>query len=80
MIALAALQLRDEGQLTDDGVVKPLGAGAVFTFGSTLVPQPIVRKAPQRTKYGALYFGSTAPAMSESIEAALGFTTQNFGR
>jgi 2-oxoglutarate ferredoxin oxidoreductase subunit alpha len=39
-----------------------------FETAKALVPQPIVRKAPQRTKYGALYFGSTAPAMSEAIE------------
>jgi 2-oxoglutarate ferredoxin oxidoreductase subunit alpha len=39
-----------------------------FETAKALVPQPIVRKAQQRTKYGALYFGSTAPAMSEAIE------------
>jgi len=39
-----------------------------FETAKSLVPQPIVRKAAQRTKYGALYFGSTAPAMSEAIE------------
>ncbi len=39
-----------------------------FETAKALVPQPIVRKAAQRTKYGALYFGSTAPAMSEAIE------------
>ncbi len=39
-----------------------------FETAKALVPQPIVRKAAQRTKYGALYFGSTAPAMNEAIE------------
>ncbi|HJT97263.1 MAG TPA: 2-oxoacid:acceptor oxidoreductase subunit alpha [Rhodanobacteraceae bacterium] len=39
-----------------------------FETAKALVPQPIVRKAAARTKYGALYFGSTAPAMSEAIE------------
>jgi 2-oxoglutarate ferredoxin oxidoreductase subunit alpha len=39
-----------------------------FESAKTLVPQPILRKAPQRTQYGALYFGSTAPAMNEAIE------------
>jgi len=39
-----------------------------FDTAKALVPQPIVRKASQRTRYGALYFGSTAPAMSEAIE------------
>jgi 2-oxoglutarate ferredoxin oxidoreductase subunit alpha len=39
-----------------------------FETAKALAPQPIVRKAAQRTKYGALHFGSTAPAMSEAIE------------
>jgi len=39
-----------------------------FETAKALVPQPVVRKAAQRTKYGALHFGSTAPAMSEAIE------------
>ena len=39
-----------------------------FETAKALAPQPIVRKAAQRTRYGALYFGSTAPAMSEAIE------------
>jgi len=39
-----------------------------FETAKSIVPQPIVRKAAERTKYGALYFGSTAPAMSEAIE------------
>jgi 2-oxoglutarate ferredoxin oxidoreductase subunit alpha len=39
-----------------------------FETAKALAPQPIVRKAAQRTKYGALYFGSTAPAMNEAIE------------
>jgi 2-oxoglutarate ferredoxin oxidoreductase subunit alpha len=39
-----------------------------FETAKSIVPQPIVRKAAQRTKYGAIHFGSTAPAMSEAIE------------
>ncbi|HEY6985064.1 MAG TPA: 2-oxoacid:acceptor oxidoreductase subunit alpha [Rhodanobacteraceae bacterium] len=39
-----------------------------FESAKAMLPQPIVRKASQRTKYGALYFGSTAPAMNEAIE------------
>ena len=39
-----------------------------FETAKSLVPAPILRKAAQRTKYGALYFGSTAPAMNEAIE------------
>jgi 2-oxoglutarate/2-oxoacid ferredoxin oxidoreductase subunit alpha len=34
----------------------------------TLVPAPIVRSAPEPTKYGAIYFGSTSPAMIEADE------------
>jgi 2-oxoglutarate/2-oxoacid ferredoxin oxidoreductase subunit alpha len=32
----------------------------------TLVPAPIVRPAKQPTKLGAIYFGSTSPAMLEA--------------
>jgi 2-oxoglutarate/2-oxoacid ferredoxin oxidoreductase subunit alpha len=39
-----------------------------FESAKAIVPQPIVRNAARRTDYGALYFGSTAPAMSEAIE------------
>ncbi|HVT32962.1 MAG TPA: 2-oxoacid:acceptor oxidoreductase subunit alpha [Rhodanobacteraceae bacterium] len=38
-----------------------------FESAKSLVPQPIVRAAKERTNHGALYFGSTAPAMSEAI-------------
>jgi 2-oxoglutarate ferredoxin oxidoreductase subunit alpha len=34
----------------------------------TLVPEPIVRAAKQATKFGAIYFGSTSPAMLEAEE------------
>jgi 2-oxoglutarate/2-oxoacid ferredoxin oxidoreductase subunit alpha len=40
-----------------------------FATVKTLAPQPILRRAAQLTRFGALYFGSTAPAMSEAIEA-----------
>ncbi len=33
-----------------------------------LVPAPIVRSAPEPTKFGAIYFGSTSPAMIEADE------------
>ena len=39
-----------------------------FKTAATLVPQPIVRKAPQATAYGAIYFGSTTPAMREALD------------
>jgi len=33
-----------------------------------LVPQPVVRRAKKRTPLGAIYFGSTSPAMDEALE------------
>jgi 2-oxoglutarate ferredoxin oxidoreductase subunit alpha len=32
------------------------------------VPRPVGRSADKPTKYGVIYFGSTAPAMDEAIE------------
>jgi 2-oxoglutarate ferredoxin oxidoreductase subunit alpha len=40
-----------------------------FDTAKTLVPQPIVRAAKQKTRFGAIYFGSTSPAMDEAIAA-----------
>ncbi|MFO1267754.1 MAG: 2-oxoacid:acceptor oxidoreductase subunit alpha [Rubrivivax sp.] len=40
-----------------------------FAFAATLVPQPVLRPANKRTRLGVLYFGSTAPAMDEALEA-----------
>jgi 2-oxoglutarate ferredoxin oxidoreductase subunit alpha len=40
-----------------------------FETAKSLVPQPVLRKAKQKTKFGVLYYGSTSPAMSEAIEA-----------
>jgi len=39
-----------------------------FDTAKALVPQPIVQKAKQPTRFGAIYFGSTSPAMAEAIE------------
>ena len=39
-----------------------------FKTAADLVPQPIVRKAAQKTALGVLYFGSTSPAMSEALD------------
>jgi 2-oxoglutarate ferredoxin oxidoreductase subunit alpha len=38
-----------------------------FDTAKALVPQPIVREAKQRSRFGAIFFGSTSPAMSEAI-------------
>ena len=40
-----------------------------FDTAKSLVPQPIVRNAQQKTRYGAIYYGSTSPSMDEAIEA-----------
>src|SRR5205823_2173665 len=39
-----------------------------FETAKRLVPRPIRREAGEPTKYGAIYFGSTAPAMEEALE------------
>jgi 2-oxoglutarate ferredoxin oxidoreductase subunit alpha len=40
-----------------------------FDTAKTLVPAPIVSEARRRTPYGAIYFGSTTPAMHEALAA-----------
>jgi 2-oxoglutarate ferredoxin oxidoreductase subunit alpha len=40
-----------------------------FETAKTLVPQPLRRDAKQKTRFGAIYFGSTAPSMDEAIVA-----------
>jgi 2-oxoglutarate ferredoxin oxidoreductase subunit alpha len=39
-----------------------------FKTAATLVPQPILRAAPEKTRLGVIYFGSTAPAMREALD------------
>jgi 2-oxoglutarate ferredoxin oxidoreductase subunit alpha len=40
-----------------------------FETAATLVPAPVVRAAARKSRLGVLYFGSTAPAMDEALEA-----------
>jgi 2-oxoglutarate/2-oxoacid ferredoxin oxidoreductase subunit alpha len=40
-----------------------------FDTAKRLVPRPIKRAAREPTRYGAIYFGSTSPAMAEALEA-----------
>ncbi len=40
-----------------------------FATAATLVPPPVLRPAASATPLGVLYFGSTAPAMDEALEA-----------
>jgi 2-oxoglutarate ferredoxin oxidoreductase subunit alpha len=41
---------------------------AKFETAKSLIPAPVLRKARRRTSYGALYFGSTTPAVHEALE------------
>src|SRR6266853_5896562 len=40
-----------------------------FETAKRLVPRPMRLAAREQTRFGALYFGSTAPAMTEALEA-----------
>jgi 2-oxoglutarate ferredoxin oxidoreductase subunit alpha len=39
-----------------------------FKTAADLVPQPLLRKARQATRFGVIYFGSTSPAMREALD------------
>jgi 2-oxoglutarate ferredoxin oxidoreductase subunit alpha len=39
-----------------------------FKTAATLVPQPVLHPAKQKTSMGVIYFGSTSPAMHEALE------------
>ena len=39
-----------------------------FETAKKLVPQPVIRQGSKKSRVGALYYGSTSPAMSEAIE------------
>jgi 2-oxoglutarate ferredoxin oxidoreductase subunit alpha len=38
-----------------------------FDTAKALVPQPVVRNAASKARFGAIYFGSTSPAMDEAL-------------
>ena len=40
-----------------------------FETAKGLVPAPVLRKAKEPARHGVIYFGSTAPAMAEALEA-----------
>ena len=42
---------------------------AKFATAATLVPQPVLRPAPKKTRLGVIYFGSTSPALREALDA-----------
>jgi 2-oxoglutarate ferredoxin oxidoreductase subunit alpha len=39
-----------------------------FETAKQLVPRPIRHSAPQPTRFGAIYYGSTSPAMNEALQ------------
>jgi 2-oxoglutarate/2-oxoacid ferredoxin oxidoreductase subunit alpha len=43
-----------------------------FDTARSLVPAPVIHKAPRKTRLGAIYFGSTAPSMDEAIDLLIG--------
>jgi len=40
-----------------------------FESAKALIPAPVIRPAKRRTPHGVIYFGSTTPAMHESLDA-----------
>jgi 2-oxoglutarate ferredoxin oxidoreductase subunit alpha len=40
-----------------------------FDTAKSLVPQPVLHAAKQKTRFGAIYYGSTSPAMDEALVA-----------
>ncbi len=40
-----------------------------FETAKEIVPQPVFQSAPQKTKLGVIYYGSTSPAMYEAMES-----------
>ncbi|HRQ64811.1 MAG TPA: 2-oxoacid:acceptor oxidoreductase subunit alpha, partial [Xanthomonadaceae bacterium] len=43
-----------------------------FDSAKALVPQPVLHEAKHNTPFGAIFFGSTSPAMAEAVEALEG--------
>jgi 2-oxoglutarate ferredoxin oxidoreductase subunit alpha len=56
----------EEGSVYADNMQRLLKK---FETAKQLVPRPIRRAAPQPTRFGAIYYGSTSPAMDEAIQA-----------
>ncbi len=42
---------------------------AKFATAASLVPQPVLRPAAGKARYGVIYFGSTSPAMDEALDS-----------
>jgi 2-oxoglutarate ferredoxin oxidoreductase subunit alpha len=55
----------EEGSVYADNMQRLLKK---FETAKQLVPRPIRHAAPQPTRFGAIYYGSTSPAMSEALQ------------
>jgi 2-oxoglutarate/2-oxoacid ferredoxin oxidoreductase subunit alpha len=56
----------EEGDVYQDNMQRLLRK---FETAKTYVPAPIIREAKEKTRFGVLFFGSTAPAMREALAA-----------
>ena len=55
----------EEGPVYQDNMERLLRK---FETAKTLVPAPVIRHAASPTKLGAIFYGSTSPAMAEALE------------
>ena len=58
-------QYSEEGPVYVDNMQRLLRK---FETAKDLVPRPLLRRARQATRFGAIYFGSTSPAMNEASD------------
>jgi 2-oxoglutarate ferredoxin oxidoreductase subunit alpha len=56
----------EEGSVYQDNMQRLLRK---FETAKSLVPQPVIARAKERTKSGLIYFGSSAPAVREAMAA-----------
>jgi len=56
----------EEGSVYQDNMQRLLRK---FETAKSLVPQPVIERAKERTKNGLIYFGSSAPAVREAMAA-----------
>jgi 2-oxoglutarate ferredoxin oxidoreductase subunit alpha len=56
----------EEGSVYVDNVQRLLHK---FETAKALVPQPVLHESGKKTRFGAIYYGSTSPAMAEAIKA-----------
>ena len=56
----------EEGAVYQDNMQRLLRK---FETAKGLVPAPVVTKAPDKARYGVIYFGSTSPALREAMAA-----------